>query len=177
MTEESRTKYRFQWKDLGDIGVGRPNMGPVTDVGVYRLMQYTLRDVLSRKYGADATDELLVEAGKLAGREFCRNLLDTDLDFGPFIAELQAKLKELCIGVLRVEKADTQRMEFTLTISEDLDCSGLPVIGEVVCAYDEGFIAGILDTYTGMTFDVKEIDCWATGDRTCRFTAKLRPET
>lgn len=174
MSEESKASYKFQWKDLGDIGKGRPNLGSVTDVGVYRLMQYTLRDVLTRRYGPQTSDELMVEAGRLAGTEFCKNLLNTGIEFGPFIAELQAKLKELCIGVLRIEKADMENMEFTLTVSEDLDCSGLPVTGEVVCAYDEGFIAGILNTYTGMSFDVKEIDCWATGDRTCRFVAKLK---
>jgi uncharacterized protein len=177
MTKECAAKYKFRWADLGNIEEGRPNMGPATSVAVYRLMQYTLKDVLTQRYGGDAADELMVEAGKMAGTEFCKNLLNTELDFGPFIAELQARLKDLTIGVLKIEKADLEKMEFTLTVSEDLDCSGLPVTGEVVCAYDEGFIAGILDTYTGLSFDVKEIDCWATGDRTCRFTAKLRPET
>jgi len=78
------------------------------------------------------------------------------------------------IGVLRVEKADLEKMEFVLTVDEDLDCSGLPLVGETVCDYDEGFIAGVLDTYTGKSFDVKEIDCWASGERTCRFFAKLK---
>ena len=36
-----------------------------------------------------------------------------------------------------------------LTISEDADCSGLPAIGETVCNYDEGFLAGLLTAYTG----------------------------
>jgi predicted hydrocarbon binding protein len=78
------------------------------------------------------------------------------------------------IGILRVEKADLERMEFVLTVDEDLDCSGLPFEGETVCDYDEGFIAGVLDTYTGKKFDVKEIDCWASGGRTCRFAVKLK---
>jgi predicted hydrocarbon binding protein len=42
---------------------------------------------------------------------------------------------------------------------------------EVVCTYDEGFIAGILERYTGKPFNVKEIDCWASGGRICRFHA------
>ncbi len=62
-------------------------------------------------------------------------------------------------------------MKFVLTVSEDLDCSGLPVSGETVCDYDEGFIAGILNEYTQIEFDVKEVDCWASGGRVCRFTA------
>ena len=65
-------------------------------------------------------------------------------------------------------------LRFTLTVSEDLDCSGLPVTGETVCVYDEGFIAGILEAYTNRPFEVREIDCWSTGDRTCRFSADAK---
>jgi predicted hydrocarbon binding protein len=52
---------------------------------------------------------------------------------------------------------------------EDLDCSGLPITNETICNYDEGFIAGILNAYTGKTYEVRELDCWANGDRVCRF--------
>jgi predicted hydrocarbon binding protein len=41
-----------------------------------------------------------------------------------------------------------------------------------VCVYDEGFIAGLLECLTGSRFKVKEVDCWCTGDRTCRFDAR-----
>ena len=64
-------------------------------------------------------------------------------------------------------------MTFTLTVAEDLDCSGLPFSDEVVCQYDEGFIAGILEAYTGKPFHAKEVDCWASGDRVCRFDVKM----
>jgi len=174
MFKEERTSYRFQWKDLGDIEEGRPNLGPSTLVAVYRLMQYTMRDVLIAEYDSQTASQILVKAGKLAGSEFCKAVLDTKLEFNEFVSDLQDKLKTLKIGVLRVEKADLANMEFVLTVDEDLDCSGLPLVGETVCDYDEGFIAGILDTYTGKEFDVKEIDCWASGERTCRFSVKLK---
>ncbi len=163
---------RFQWKDLGDMTAARPNLGTVTNILVYRLMQYTLRNVLAERYGADAAGEIIREAGQLAGEEFCRNMLDTGLAFNPFVALLQERLKSLGIGILRVEKADPVAMEFVLTVSEDLDCSGLPVSGETVCEYDEGFIAGIFNVYTGQPFTAREVDCWATGERTCRFVTK-----
>ena len=54
-------------------------------------------------------------------------------------------------------------------MSEDVDCSGLPVTGKAVCNYDEGFIAGILKVYTDKDYLVEEIDCWSTGARVCRF--------
>ena len=153
---------------------GRPNLGNLMNVAVYRLMQYTLRDVLTRHLSVEKAAELLREAGKLAGTEFCINLLDSSLPFNGFIAQLQEKLLSLKIGVLRVEKTDFEKMEFILTVAEDLDCSGLPFADETVCEYDEGFLAGVLEVYTGREFDAREIDCWASGERTCRFkvTAK-----
>lgn len=166
-------KYNFKWKDLGDIALGRPNLGPLTQVAVYRLMQYTMRDVLEKKYGAVETNRIFFDAGFLAGREFCKNTLDRSLQINVFIADLTKKLLHFGIGVLRVESADLERFNFVLTISEDLDCSGLPFYGVPVCDYDEGFIAGILHDYSGRKFDVKEIDCWGTGERTCRFSVKL----
>jgi predicted hydrocarbon binding protein len=166
--------YRFSWKDLGDIEEGRPNLGNLMNVAVYRLMQYTLRDVLNRHLSVEKATELFREAGKLSGTEFCVNLLDRSLPFNGFIAELQEKLLSLKIGVLRVEKTDFEKMEFVLTVDEDLDCSGLPLADETVCEYDEGFIAGVLEAYTGREFDVREIDCWASGERTCRFRVTAR---
>lgn len=175
MFQEERKTPQFEWKNLGNIAEGRPNLGPLTSVAVYRLMQYTLRDVLIKRYGVEQADETLYEAGKVAGTAFCRNLLDTKRDLNGFIADLKEKLLNLNIGVLQVEKIDLEKMEFVLTVSEDLDCSGLPVTDETICTYDEGFIAGIFFTYTGKEFNVKEIDCWATGERTCRFRAIVKP--
>ena len=166
--------YSFKWSDIGDIALGRPNLGNMTNVAVYRLMQYTLRSVLNNRLGSKAAAELFFSAGNLAGEEFCKNILDCSLGFEAFIAMLQQQLKELNIGILRIEKSDLEKLELTLVVTEDLDCSGLPVTDETVCDYDEGFIAGILKVYTGSEFNVKEVDCWSKGDRVCRFEAKLK---
>jgi predicted hydrocarbon binding protein len=166
-------KYAFSWHLLGDIELGRPNLGNTTRLEVYRLMQFCFRDVLEQRFGAQAADDVFYEAGKLAGAEFAAHLLSKPDDLGEFVAELQRVLREMGIGILRVEKADPEKGEFVVTVSEDLDCSGLPESGESVCVYDEGFIAALLESYTGRRFVVKEVDCWCTGDRTCRFTAEV----
>lgn len=165
---------KFTWNCLGDISIGRKNLGPDMPVIIYRLFQYTLKDILTREYDEETASSLYRSAGHLAGTELAKNLLDLSGDFDFFIANLTNKLKELKIGVLRIEKANLNSLSFTLTVSEDLDCSGLPVCNGTVCDYDEGFIAGILETYSGHPFIVREIDCWSTGDRTCRFTAEGR---
>lgn len=161
----------FDWARLGDIHAGRENLGEDMPVIVYRLLQYTMKDELEGRYGEDTAQDILRSAGYRAGISFSKNMLTKRDNFNSFIADLQQQLKDLKIGILRIEKADLDNMKFVLTVSEDLDCSGLPVMGDTVCTYDEGFIAGILEEFTGSKFDVLEVDCWATGDRTCRFTA------
>jgi uncharacterized protein len=167
-----KRKYAFSWELLGDLELGRPNLGDQTRLEVYRLMQFSFRDILEQRFGSAAADEVFYEAGKLAGREFADHLLSRPDDLGDYVADVQRVLRDMGIGVLRVEKADAERGEFVVTVSEDLDCSGLPETGEAVCTYDEGFIAALLESYTGRPFRVKEVDCWCTGDRTCRFTAE-----
>ncbi len=167
--------YAFSWDLLGDLDLGRPNLGNKTRLEVYRLMQFCFRDVLEERYGTEAADELFYDAGKLAGRKFAEHLLSPHDDLGDFVAELQTVLSEMGVGILRVEKADVEKGEFVVTVSEDLDCSGLPELGDAICVYDEGFIAALLESHTGRPFVVKEVDCWCTGDRTCRFTAEAVP--
>jgi len=172
MFKEEREELMFDWSMIGDVAEGRPNLGSTMDVNVYRLMQFTLRDVLIKEYDTETADRIFYDAGQHAGKMFCQELINKENNFNDFVAELQDKLKELNIGILRVEQADLDAMNFTLTVAEDLDCSGIPVCGEQICTYDEGFINGLLLAYTGKNFDVKEVDCWCSGDRICRFDVK-----
>ncbi|MEE8590930.1 MAG: V4R domain-containing protein [Spirochaetia bacterium] len=171
MFKEERDENQFEWSMLGDIEEGRPNLGPLVHVSVYRLMQFTLRDILIREFGVEKTDRIIFDAGKKAGEEYYKNVLTGVEDLNGLFAELQRTLKEFGIGIFRVESADTEKGSFVITIAEDLDCSGIPVCSEEICTYDEGFIAGLLFAYSGKDFEVNEVDCWCSGSRVCRFTA------
>ncbi len=165
-------RYAFSWNLIGDISA-RKNMGATTRVEVYRLMQFTMRDILERRYGTDAADAVFREAGTLAGQEFFTQFLLDCKDFNVLIAKLQILLRDLGIGILRLETADLENGRLTISVGEDLDCSGLPELDHEFCAYDEGFLAGILGKFLGKPVSVKEVDCWCTGDRTCRFDARI----
>ena len=169
MSEAQEMTDGFCWDDLGDVAAGRPNLGPQTSVAMYRMLQFTVRAAIRAAYGPDAPSRVLSAAGRLAGREFCRKVLDRSLAPGPFLADLQKHLREWGIGLMRIERVDFERLEFTIAIAEDLDCSGLPVSGATVCEFDEGFLAGVLGEFTGREFSAREVDCWASGERVCRF--------
>ena len=166
---KDETKREFKWESLGNIKNGRGGLGEEMPVIVYRLMQFTLFDALSSEFGLTQANEFFRKAGYLAGTEFAGNVLNLKLDFDSFVSHLQETLKQLKIGILRMEAFNPEDGNIVLTVAEDLDCSGLPITNESVCVYDEGFISGILESYTGKKYDVRETDCWATGDRVCRF--------
>ncbi len=159
----------FTWENLGDLEIGRPHLGDSAPVRIYRLMQYAVKAALADKVGVQGTKEIFFNAGRLAGETFCQNVLDTSLPLDKFFLDLTHKLSEWKIGILEIEDIQPDTLEMTLTVAEDLDCSGLPVCHQTLCDFDEGFLAGILSAYTGQEFAVEEISCWATGDRVCRF--------
>ena len=154
----------------------RGNLGADVPVLVYRMLEYSLKDALTDRFGREVQIELFRKAGRTAGEYFARHFLDLSLPLNQFVGELQAKMQEQRIGVLHVEDVDEASGKIMLTVSEDADCSGLPVLGETVCNYDEGFISGILSLYSGKEYEAVELDCWATGGRVCRFRAAVTDE-
>lgn len=99
MFKEEREESQFEWSMLGDIEKGRPNLGPMVHVAVYRLMQFTLRDILIRDFGVEKADKIIFEAGKKAGEEYCKNILTDQKDLDSLFADLQRTMKELGIGI------------------------------------------------------------------------------
>lgn len=152
----------------------RENLGETLPLMVYRLFEYSMREELIEEFGKERQIEVFRKAGYRAGIFFADHMLDISLNKNEFLAMLQKKMVELCIGVLRIESIDEEKETIILTVAEDADCSGLPLLGETVCNYDEGFIAGIFSRYTGKEYTAVEIDCWASGDRVCRFRVAPR---
>ena len=176
MFKEERELPIFEWGMIGNIEEGRENLGRDMDVAIYRMMQFTLRDVLIQRLGVSQADTIFYEAGKLAGHHFYINILTEKDSFNGLVANLQQAMKDYKIGIMRMEQADLENLRFTIVVAEDLDCSGLPMSDEVVCRYDEGFISGILSEHTGKVFNVREVDCWCSGERVCRFEAIVEEE-
>lgn len=154
-------------------GCGRENLGAELPVAVYRLLEYSFREELAERFGREEQIDIFRGAGYRAGTFFAQTYLDLTLEFSAFAAQLQRRLEEFKIGVLRIEETEEETGKVVLTISEDADCSGLPAIGEMVCNYDEGFLSGLLTAYTGKPYSAVEINCWAAGDRVCRFRAEV----
>ncbi len=167
----------FSWDTLGNIKEGRKHLGETMPVLVYRMLAYSMNDVLCKNFGKEKADELFRQAGFKAGSEFAVHVLPLDADESTFIRTLIQTIEQLKIGILRMEETDFKKGEVVITVHEDLDCSGLPVSNELVCKYDEGFLAGILHSYTKQNYTVREVECWANGNRVCRFKGCVTDES
>lgn len=168
----------IQFEDYLRFNEGsRGNLGEELPVIVYRLLEYSLKDELIERFGKETQIDIFRQAGRKAGEYFAKTMLDMEQPLDQFVSQLQAEMQKLKIGVLRIEDVDEESGRIILTVAEDADCSGLPVLGETVCNYDEGFIAGILSLYSGKQYTAVEVDCWATGDRVCRFHANVEDTT
>jgi len=159
---------------MEDVKIGRGNLGDEIPVAVYRLLEYSLREELGERFGREEQIDIFRRAGYRAGAYFADHMLDLSLPKNEFLAQLQVKMEVLKIGILRVEEMNEETGRVVINMAEDADCSGLPTLGETVCNYDEGFLSGVLSTYTGTEYEVVEVDCWATGSRVCRFHANVR---
>jgi hypothetical protein len=171
---ENLRKYEFSWDIIGDIKKGRANLGELTRVENYRLLQYTIRDTLEEEYGTEAADRIIFKSGFKAGKAFYEKFLAPATSFQDLLKLLKESLLELKIGIFRVEEFCEDSIDLIVTIAEDLDCSGLPELDYELCTFDEGLLAGIFESYTGREIEAKEIDCWCTGGRICRFKIKSK---
>ena len=163
----------FSWERLDGIGEGRITLGNQVPVLIYRMMQFSIFDVLIKELGVEKAQVIVRKAGYLAGVKYAKNVLDLTLSFDDFVPILKNSLIDLRIGILDMESFNARTGKITLTVSEYLDCSGLSATNETIYYYDEGFIAGILDSYTEKTYTVRKIECWANGDWICRFCATV----
>lgn len=159
---------------VGDVQVGRGDLGDSMPVAVYRLFQTSMREALEQRYGNGEMVESLRTCGWIAGRSFAYKYLDLTASIQPFFEELCQIFLSLKIGQLEVENFTESGTQMILVVRNDLDCSGMENSNTTFCQYDEGFIAGILYEYTHKVYSVIETDCWGTGADVCRFSVKMR---
>ena len=178
-------KYVFTWDVAGYYSTDAPcpELGGKTTAESYRLLLFTLHEALEQRYGAEAADELFFEIGVRAGKAFFERYCKGANDLPSLAKIVQKRFRELDFGIVRFGVMDTAPMTFQHTLNESLDCSGLPNTADHICnfvqnildicIYDEGFVKGVVDSFTGSDFAVREVECWASDVKKCRFRASF----
>jgi len=140
------------------FGYDRPTLGGTVPIQLYRAIRLlAFREVL----GSEISAAIL----RVSGRSVAQKMGVRS------VQELVCALQDLSVGKLSsLEQTDEQ---IVLVATECATCSGLPNIGETICHFETGFIAGGLEDVLGGRVKAVETQCWGLGDRVCRWEARL----
>ncbi len=149
--EEARTQHPLDIPDA--FRDDRPTLGASVPVSLYRAVRLlSFRDLL----GAGLSSAML----HLSGRTLADKLGVSGLD-----AVLRV-FSDLRIANLDVERSNGSTILIAAT--ECATCSGLPNIGEAVCSFEAGILAGGLKhEFGGDAVTAVEKKCCALGDACC----------
>jgi predicted hydrocarbon binding protein len=125
------------------LHIVRPTLGDQAGVALYRLLRLVaLEDIIGR--GAAGTAYI---AGKKLGVSLQLPTLDAFL-------ELCETLK---IGVIQVPVLTAT--EIHVDVYECITCSGMETVGRVLCHFEGGLIAGVVEGIVGRKTRAREVTC------------------
>ena len=125
------------------LNVMRPTLGDNAGVALYRLLRLVaLEDIIGR--GAAGTAYV---AGKKLGNSLGLTSLEAFL-------ELCNALK---IGVIEVPVLTETRIH--VDVYECITCAGLAPVGRILCHFEGGLIAGVVETVVKQRARAREVTC------------------
>jgi hypothetical protein len=113
------------------------------------------QNMLENVEGHKEDTDYLRKEGYSAGVEFSNNIMDMVILPDDSINTLQKKLHDYKINVLRMESYDIDTGNITISFEHEIDFNKLQLSNNDLCSFNEGFVAGILEVYTGRKYDVQ----------------------
>ena len=161
-------KQEFKISAIGNTDM-RTTLGPTTSVEIFRIVRTSLGSIISLQLGKDNANKAIYSAGKAVGGEVGRVFLSEAKELEDFVQKVRDLLITLKIGVLSVVSADVEKGKFVVRVDECVSCSGTTNIGEAVCYFEGGVIAGIMKFYLKKEIIAIETKCYGLGDNFCEF--------
>lgn len=135
-----------------------------TALGLMRAMKTCIIGL-----GVDA-DSLLTSAGKRIGREHIAPHVEGD-DFEEVLRSTAGFWEREGLGSVEIVEMGTR--DATIRVYDCFDCGGMPDVGEELCDFDAGVLAGVISTHLDRGCRVRETRCWGTGHQYCQFRITL----
>ncbi len=130
----------------------RPTLGATVPIELYRAVRLlAFREVVGSKVAA----AMLRVSGKSVAQKMGVH----------GISDVLKALQDFGLARMTIEEQTDDHL--VLTAEECATCSGAPNIGEPLCFFEAGFIAGGLDGEIAESARVRETRCWGLGDRVC----------
>ncbi len=149
--------------------VDRPQLGEDIPILIFRAFRIFTEMYLEDLVGNRGTLTLLQNAGRQLGKEVGQMLRDDSLE--AYLSKVENFVRDNKIGLLVPERVEKDHM--LMRLDECITCSGMPNIGKRICHFEAGFVAGIVETFTGKRVRVQETKCNANGEGTCEVKVEL----
>jgi predicted hydrocarbon binding protein len=162
----------FKISAIGDVSK-REVLGPTVGVEMFRILRTAMVNLISTRLGKEQAKEAIYLSGKAVGGEIAKAFLSGITDLEEYVNKLAEILKSLKVGLVKVLETDVEGGKFVVRVDECASCSGTPVIGEPICDFEGGIIAGVLKYFLGKEVKATEVKCWAMGDQTCEFVVVI----
>lgn len=111
---------------------------------------------------------VLKSTGRQIGTEVAETMKSDSLE--DLINEIGKFWRDHRLGKMRTQ---VKEKDATLFIEDCYNCSDMPNVEKPLCSLDEGMLEGILEGRLGVKADAKEIECWGTGAKHCRFKVTI----
>ena len=159
---------------VGDISICRPTLGGAEFVQNFRILRMIgLKWNLSDLLGEKASDGAVYSIGVKLGRDLVSGRVIRGKNAKEFMADLTGFVERMKIGVISVVewKDDFPNV---LRLDESISCAGMLNVGQPVCHYEGGLIAGALSAHFKGLIVAREVLCWGHGEETCQFELRTK---
>lgn len=154
--EEIQKQRPLQLKDISCPR--RQNLGDKISLIYYRVVRLmVIRELL----GFTLSAKIFYQAGKRIGKRMGFKAVE----------DMVNAFSEMIIGETRL--IEVTRNKIVAVEDECGTCSGLPQVGEPLCFFEGGFIAGGLESILDKDVTVVETKCWGLGDQICQWEALI----
>jgi len=150
--------------------VKREKLGDEIPILIFRVFRHYSQIYAEDLLGKNGSSLLFLNAGRELGKEIGKVLYDENLE--NYITKVKEFTEKEKIGVLKVVESGDDKLVFQL--DECITCSGMDSIGQRICFFETGFVAGLVEQYLGKRVVAKETKCNANGEGTCEVTVYLK---
>ncbi|NPA41755.1 MAG: 4-vinyl reductase [Aquificae bacterium] len=150
--------------------VHRPTLGEEIPLSVFRAFRLYSGMYLKELMGNRGAVVLFQNAGRELGKAVGKTVPRADLK--SYLEEIEAFVKDSKIGLLLPERVEEEVAVFRL--EECITCSGMPNIGERICHFEVGFVAGVLENFLKRRVKAYETKCNAMGEGVCEVKLELK---
>ncbi len=148
--------------------IDRPVLGDAIPLVVFRAFRHFSSDYVHELLGRSSA-MVFQNGGRELGMEVGQSVMREDL--GEYLGAVTDWVRDAKIGLLRLVESDNDKL--VLALDECITCAGMENIGQRICHFEVGLVAGVVEAFAHRRVRAYETKCNANGEDTCEVTVEL----